>query len=401
MNLALFLLLLLALAVIVAPLAERVRLPVSSTYIVVGFAASEITVLLGWDTGLRWESFHTLIILVLLPALIFEAALHLEFGRLRRDLALVLVLAIPLMLVSTLVSGYLIYLGIGHESGFPLVAALFTGAILSATDPVAVLDLFKKLGAPPRLALLVDGESLFNDATAIVVAGLILSLALEGSTEGGALAGTVEFARVFFGGIAVGLVLGSALGWMYPRLRDWHARALVSLLAAYGSFLCAEELHVSGVMACLAAGLLFGERLRKGERESGARVEGIWEQNAYVANAMVFLLMGVTITIVMFQDRWLAMLVGIAAATVARAVVVYLGVPVVSALLPGEPVSAAYRHVMFWGGVRGAVTLVLALSIPLEVQWWFTAQSVAYGVVLFSLFVQVPTMPLVLRRVPS
>ena len=195
-------------AVLAVPLARRIHLPFSAILILGGFLGSELIVAVGLDTGLRWHHFHDLIFFMLLPALIFESALNLNVHLLLRNLIPILILAIPLMLLSAVITAILLYFGIAHPEGFPLIAALLAGALLSATDPVAVLDLFKKLNAPERLSVLVDGESLLNDATAIVIFGLLLSLAQADETSFSFSNAMWQFFKIFFGGIVVGLVIG-------------------------------------------------------------------------------------------------------------------------------------------------------------------------------------------------
>jgi CPA1 family monovalent cation:H+ antiporter len=398
-HIVLFFLVLVGLAVLVEPLAARLGLPASAALVLVGFTASEAVVALGVDTGLRWWHFHDLIFYVFLPVLIFEAAFHLDLRLLSRNLIAVLILAIPAMLLSTGLIAVIVYYGIGHPSGFPWIAALITGALLSATDPAAVLDLLKRLGAPQRLRMLVDGESLFNDATAIVLFSLLLGLAAADRAQLSWTATLVEFLRVFLGGALVGGAIG-ALGWpLVTRLQGALRAALITIIAAYGSFLLAEDaLHVSGVMAVLAAGLVLGAGYRR--RQRAEFVGELWRFKGHLANAMLFLLSGMTITVIMFTDRWLAMLIGIAAVAIARALAVFSLCPLISRLPGQATIPWSYQAVLYWGGVRGAVTLALALSLPAELEYGFTIQSIAYGVVVFNLFIQAPTMAPLMRRLP-
>ncbi len=387
-------------AVLAAPLARRVYLPFSAILVLGGFIGSELIVSVGLDTGLRWHHFHDLIFFMLLPALIFEAALNLNVHLLLKNLIPILILAIPLMLLSAVITAILLYFGIAHAEGFPLIAALLTGALLSATDPVAVLDLFKKLNAPERLSVLVDGESLFNDATAIVLFGLILSLAQADETSFSFSSALWQFLKIFFGGLGVGLVIGLSSLLLYKVKCSAVVQGAISLISAYGSFIIAEELFaVSGVMAVLVTGLFIGwERTHDRERYHHFLGE-LWEFNAYVANAMIFLLMGITITVGMFVNQWLAMLLGIAAVLIARAIGIFGIMPLVSRLPGVEPISTGYQAMMFWGGLRGAIVLALALSLPLELEYWYTIQSIAYGVVIFTLFIQAPTIQLLMKKV--
>lgn len=388
----------LLIAVLLEPLARRMHLPFSALLVVAGFVGSEAMVAIGLDTGIRAESFHDLIFFVFIPVLVFESAFHIDASLLLRNLFAVLFLAIPVMLLSAAMAGALIYYGIAHPTGFPWIAALLTGALLAATDPVAVVALFRQLGCPERLAVLVEGESLFNDATAIVVFSLFLAMALH--PEQGWQPGEIglEFARVFFGGMLVGLIVALIFIALLKWLREPVVQGLLTLICAYLAYIAAEEfLHVSGVMAVLVAGLLLG-RAARGHAQEHRFVSRLWEFNAYLANALVFLLMGVTITVAMFTERWLAILIGIGAVLAARAIGIFVFVPLLSLLQRNHRIPAGFQPVMFWGGLRGAVTLALALSLPTELEYWWTIQSIAFGVVVFTLFVQAPTMKPLLER---
>ena len=386
------LIVLLLVAVLSTPLAKRIGLPLSALLVIEGFLGSELIVALGFDLGLRWYHFHDLVFFILLPVLIFESALNIDVRVLLKNLIPIVILAIPIMLLSTIITAVLLYYGIDHALGFPIVAALLTGAILSATDPVAVLDVFKQIKAPERLSILVDGESLFNDATVIVLFGLFISFAQMDAGSFSGLDALKEFIFVFFGGIVVGSVLGVLFMLLYKVVRGSFAKSLISIIAAYSAFILAEHfLHVSGVMAVLLTGLAISwERCKKTEESNF--VEKLWEFNAYTANILIFLLVGITITVEMFTSHWLAMLIGIVSVLIARAIGIFVVLPLVSKLPYVDPIGRGYQAIIFWGGLRGAVVVALALSIPLELEYWYTVQSIAYGVVLFTLFVQAPTI---------
>ena len=390
---------LLLLALLIQPLARRLHLPFTAILVLAGFVASEALVRSGIDTGIRAGNFHDLVFFVFLPVLIFESAYTIDARLLLKNLIAVLFLAIPLMLLSTLITAVLVYAGIAHPTGFPWIAAFLTGALLSATDPVAVVALFRQMGAPERLTVLLEGESLFNDATAIVVFGVIIALA---TGSGDALTypqAVLHFCRVFFGGALVGAATGLVFLGITRLLGDVITRALATVIAAYLAFVLAESwLHVSGVMAVLVTGLILGRSTGSDNSRQNGFVQTLWKFNAYVANALVFLLMGVTITLDMFSERWLAMLIGIAGVLVARAIGIFTFVPLLTRITPVEPVPRSYQVVMFWGGLRGAVTLALALSLPTDLDYWWTIQSIAFGVVLFTLFAQATTTGALLRH---
>jgi CPA1 family monovalent cation:H+ antiporter len=396
----LFFMVLLLLAVLAEPLAERIRVPFSAVLVVIGFVGSEMLVAAGFDTGVRWENFHELIFYVFLPILIFEAAFRLDFRSLLKDLIPIVLLAVPFMVLAAAITAVIVYYGIAHPSGFPWIAALITGVLLSATDPVSVLALLKTTNAPERLNILLEGESLFNDATAIVLFSILIALVLSPGEATSWQGAAVEFLLVCFGGLAGGALIGALAYALMAAFRQPVIKGLITVLLAYFAYLIAEVLlQVSGVMAVLAAGLTLGEMTRRrGESGDWRFVEDLWEFAGYIANALIFLLAGVTITVVMFTSHWLAMLIGIVAVLIARVVVVF-GLLGPMSRLPGmKAIPLRHQVVLTWGGVRGAVTLALALSLPLALDPWFTIQSIAYGVVLFTLFVQSTTMRPVIRK---
>jgi len=391
---------LLLLAIMIRPLARRLHIPFSALLVIVGFSASELLVFSGIDTGIRADNFHDLIFFVFLPVLVFESAYTINVRLLLKNLLPILFLAIPVMLLSTFIAAALIYVGIGHPQGFPWIAALLTGALLSATDPVAVVALLRQMGVSKRLALLMEGESLFNDATAIVVFSVFLAIASGTAGPMSLQDASLHFLRVFFGGLLVGAITGLLFGLLVRLARETVIKALATVISAYLSFVAAELVaHVSGVMAVLVTGLVLGYQ---GQEARAAAPENfvaeLWEFNAFVANTLVFLLMGVTVTVAMFEERWLAMLIGIAAVLLARALGIFSCVPLLNRLAPVEPISRPYQVVMFWGGLRGAVTLALALSLPTTLEYWWTIQSIAFGVVLFTVFVQATSTAPLLRH---
>ena len=386
----LFMAMLLA-ALLLEPLARRLRLPLSAALVAGGFAGSELMVGLGIDTGLRWHHFHDLVFFVFLPALIFQSAFSLDPRALLRNLVPILLLAVPMLVLATLLTAALLFVTIASPQGFPWLTALVCGALLSATDPVAVTEVARRLPVPRRLITLMEGESLFNDATTIVLFMLLLGMAaapgVETAADPGAAA--IEFMRLVLGGAAIGTLSGVLaallLRWLGERA------SIITLLTAYASYLVAEtRVGVSGVMASLACGLIIGRSMRGAETQQLKQLEEWWQQLGWIANSALFLLAGATITLAMFEQRWLAMLLGIAAVLLTRFIGVWTAGGLTSFVPGQEPIPTAYRLIMTLGGVRGAVTLALALSLPVELEGWWTVQSIAYGVVVFSLFLQAP-----------
>lgn len=393
----LFLMALLLVAALVEPLAKKIHLPFSIILVVIGFIGSEIAVKqLGIDTGIRWDNFGTIIFYFILPILIFQAALEIDIKLLWENIIPIGLLALPLMLVSAMVIAACVYYGIDHASGFPWMAAFITGALLSATDPAAVLALLKNANAPERLSMLLEGESLFNDATAVVMFSILIAIATGIQSAGSVDEVLFRFVTVFFGGLTVGVLGGFVTGLMIKAIHGSYVFPLVSIVCAYATFLIAEDLlHSSGVIAVLASGLMVGVFSRKYKTEM---TEMFWDFLAYIAEAMIFLLAGITITLSMFTDRWLAIVIGIIAILVARIIMIFGTFPILK-ILPGiDSVPLKQQVVLAWGGVRGTVTLALALSLPLTLDYWYTIQSIAYGVVLFTLFVQATTIGPLIRK---
>lgn len=405
-HLILALVLILALSMLAQPLARVLHLPLPSILVLTGFAVSELLVYLGVDTGLRADNFQAIIFYVFIPVLVFESAYNMDKQALKDNLIIILCLAIIAMLLSCVIVAAVLLYGIDHETGFPWPAALLTGAILAATDPVAVVDKLKAIRAPKRVAVLLEGESLFNDATAIVLFSLFLSMAVASAEQPASASAwsltalIIDFLLIFFGGALLGLALGVIFACL-QRKAEPLLKAMLSLVLAYGSFMLAELLGLSGVMATLLAALAYSAR----EQPAGDDIEKmtaenspfLWDALSYVANVSVFLIMGAVITVQMFEQRWLAMLIAIAAILLARVVSVY-GVLAFFGVFKNQRVSLPMQTIMVWGGLRGAVTLALALSLPTSLDYWWTIQSIAFGVVMFSLFVQAPSMALLAKR---
>ncbi len=400
-TLILMLALMLLLALLLKPFAERFNIPFAGILIVTGFVGSEIIVANGGDTGIRYDSFHDLIMYVFLPLLIFEAAYKIDASQLLKQIGVILFFAVPIMLLSTFVAAAVIYYGIGYPDAFPWIAALLTGALLASTDPVAVLALMRKAGVSDRVCMLLDGEALFNDATAIVTFSIFLYIAQHPLENIAVMDAVNRFLVVFFGGVVMGLIIGLGFLFLSRLLKDFIQQAIVTLIAAYFSYIVAEHwLHVSGVMAALVCALVLGRVIHHDfhDHEKSDFVDDFWSFNVYVAEALMFLLMGVTITVGMFMDNWLAILIGIVAVLIARAIGVFGGARLIAQIPSIEPISPFEQKLMFTGGLRGAVTLALALALPTELAYWWLVQSIAFGVVIYTIFVQAPLMSLLLKR---
>jgi CPA1 family monovalent cation:H+ antiporter len=372
---------LLLIAVIVGIITRRLRVPYTVGLVLIGLALS-----LRGQADIEFPP--ELFLALLVPPLVFEAAFHLNIRDLQYDLAPILALAIPGVLITTGLVGLVVALG----TGSPLSLTLVFGALVAATDPVAVVALFRSLGVPKRLQVLLEGESLFNDGTAIVVFNLMITIAITGHFS--LVDSILDFIVVSGGGLMVGLLLGMIFSQITRRIDDPLIETTLTGVLAFGSYLVAEEIHVSGVLAVVAAGLVSGNVGPQGMSPSTrVLVFNFWEIMAFLANSLVFLLIGLQIDLAVLLINWQVILWAIIAVLSARAVSVY-GLSWI-----GKGIPKRYKHVLYWGGLRGAISLALAISLPSRLgPIRGDIQAMAFGVVLFTLLVQGLSMRPFIRK---
>ena len=382
----------LASAVLAKPLAKQQLISMPVALILLGFVSSEIWVALGQDTGLRWEILRDLVFYLLLPVLIFEASININVSNLRREGLLVFSLAVPLLLISTLVSAFVIQILVGGMLGNIWALAFLCGAMISATDPTTIGSILNGSRQSGRVVSILEGESLINDAASITLFIMISSMLTLQDYDPGLLGFVGRFVLVLAGSVLLGLFLGWLFDLIISPLNDVVLTTSVSLVLAFVSFWVGEHiLGWSGVVSTLSSGLTIAYLQRKHRNEKDvAFAFGSWRILGFLADAMLFFLVGMSITMDMFQVHWLAMLVGILAGAVSRAMIIYLGAGLLSRLPRQKPLKLAEQNLMLWGGIRGAVAIALALSLSVEIPYWYTIQSMVYGVALFSLVLQVP-----------
>ena len=400
-------LVLLAVACLTAIALKRVRFPYTVALLLLG-------IVLGWlgqtvadlDFLQTLTLSHDLILFVFVPPLIFESALNLDSRLLLRNLIPILTLAAPGLLLSTAIVGFILSWG----TPLDLPQALLFGSLISATDPVAVIALFKELGAPKRLGILVEGESLFNDATAIVTFNIILAVMTTGQGCGlSALGdGVWAFGISFVGGIVLGAVVGFAIRLPMALIKDNPlVLATLTTIVAYATFLLAEEVvHVSGVIAIVSAGIVLGWYKSNYLKPENRQFLGeFWEYLAFLANSLIFLLVGLTVSDLQFfgQVEHTPNLVGAIGLTLitvlgARALVVFGLTTAINLLRPAIAVPLSYQAVSWWGGLRGAVCLALALSFEPDFPNRDLMLMLTLGVVLFTLLIPGTTIAALLRQ---
>jgi monovalent cation:H+ antiporter, CPA1 family len=382
---------LLLLASVVAVVVRRLRVPYTVSLVVAGLLITSAQ-------PVRLELTAELILAVFVPPLVFEAAFKTQLRHLLDDLPAILMLAIPGVLLTTVAVGLVVAACLPVS----LPTALLFGALMSATDPVAVVALFRKLGVPRRLAVIVEGESLLNDGTSIVVFHLILAAALSPNGAGlsdpyALLPAAAGFLRVAAGGLLVGLCLGWLTARVIAWLDDYLIETTLTTVLAFGSYLVAEQWKISGVLAVVGAGLVNGNIGPRGMTPTTRVVlYNFWEYLAFIVNSLVFLLIGSQVNLRDIAAHLWPLSVAVFAVLGSRALVVYG----LSWLFRrrGRDIPWGYRHVLFWGGLRGAIGLALALSLPEAVEDREQLRVMAFGVVLVSILVQGATMAPLVRR---
>lgn len=322
----------------------------------------------------------TVILLAFVPGLIFEAALTLDLDELWRRALPIGLLATVGVALTVLLIGLLSHLIIG----FSWASGMLLGAILATTDPIAVVSLLRRLKAPAGLAAILEGESLFNDGTGVAVFSAVLATILGGAPSFGDA--TVRFLEITLAGAAVGVAVGF-LGLALLRFaEDAPLEILATLVIAYGSYLAADLLHASGIVAVLVAGIVVARYGARIGRLHGPQLIGFWNLLAFVLNAMLFILVGAALPAwALLPVAWL-ILAAFAIMLLVRAIPVY-GLLALSEIR-SPPIPWRWRHLTFWAGLRGALSVALALSVAGVTGVDSRVSLVAYGVVLLSLLVQ-------------
>ncbi len=388
-----FLIWLLIVASLIAVAAARLRIPYT------------VALVLG---GLLLGSFHFPILenifahspdwltpnvslIVFLPALLFEGSLKIELRHLRQNLVPIGLMATFGVLAATLISGFALHWSLG----IPILVALVFGVVVSATDPISVLAIFKGMAVDKRLTVIVEGESLFNDGTAVVVYGILFGAVM--SSHFGVAAGVRDFVVEVSGGAAVGIILGYVFSKITQRIDDPEIEITLTTILAYGSYLLAQSLHLSGVIATVGAGLMIGNfGLRTGMSwRTRIALLSFWEYASFLFNSILFLLIGLQVQVGNLLHAWRATLLTIAAVLAGRVLTVYGLVPISNLFSARIPLR--WQHVMVWGGMRGALSLALVLSIGKDFPYRVQLLNMTFGVVAFTIIVQGITMKPLIR----
>lgn len=329
----------------------------------------------------------------LLPPLIFEAALFLSWAELKKVMPPVVLISSVGLVLSAVVTG----LGMYWLLDWPPIAAGIFGVLIAATDPVSVIATFKEAGVKGTLRMLVESESLFNDGVAAVLFALVLAFA-AGTTVPSAGEMLIKGLYVVGAGIGAGLLVGALVLGCIRQTEDHLVELTFTTIAAYGSFILAEHFHCSGVLATLTTGLLVGNIGHMGTLSAKGRevVESFWDFAAFIANSLIFILIGIYTAKHVSTELWLACASGIVLVIAGRAVAIY---PLAALFKKSRyAISYPHQHIMVWGGLRGALGLALALGLPLDMPYHDQIITVTFAVVGFSVLVQGLTMRPVLVR---
>jgi len=370
---------------IVAMIAHRLRIPYTVGLVVAGIvmAVLRVQIDLPFSKDFLFD--------VLLPPLIFEAALYIDWRELRRDLLVIGTYAVAGVVLSLLVTAIVLHIA----TGLAWPAAILFGVLIAATDPVSIIATFKEAKVEGRLRLLVEAESLFNDSTAAVGFTVAVTLALGGNLGFGWAVWELLSSAV--GGALVGALAAVVALLMIGRTKDHLAELAMTTFAAFGSFWTAEHFGFSGILATTTAGLFIGNRIGRGSItiRGEESMEHFWEFAAFVSNSVIFIILGVNLASQDFKSSGLLVLFAIVAVLAGRAAAVYsLSAPF---RRTNQKVPMPYQHTLFWGGLRGSLALALALGVPAAVGNRQEILIATFGVVAFSIFVQGSTVTPLMR----
>jgi CPA1 family monovalent cation:H+ antiporter len=378
---------LLLVACLIAMLSRRLGLP----YIVGLVVAGMLIALMPNAPELPLS--RALIFNILLPPLVFEAALQLDWRRFRGELPLTLTLAF----LGVGIAAAVVAAGMHWIVGWSWIGAALFGVLIAATDPVSVIASFREMGCQPRVSMVVESESLLNDGVAAVGFAVLSAVAAGASPNAASV--IPAFLWTLGGGMLIGLAVSGLVLVIVGRTDDPLVEITLTTIAAYGSFLLAEEFRASGIIGALTAGLLIGGVGWTGviSDQGRDRVRGAWEYFAFLANSFVFILIG------MNAANQPLRLLGSTAAIVAIVLVLVgrgLSVYPLAALFRRSRwrLPASHQHSLFWGGLRGALALALALAVPATVPERSAIIVTAFVVVAFSILVQGLTMPWLIKH---
>ncbi|MDX8399531.1 MAG: sodium:proton antiporter [Gallionellaceae bacterium] len=424
-QIVLSLLTLLFLSILTHLMARRVRVPYTVLLVVVGFLLIPLSKLPFFSYISSFQLTPDLLFFIFLPILVFESAYNMNVRHISENIGAIAALAIVGLAISALFIAIVGYWGLGLVGGeAPFVVVLLFGVLISATDPVAILALFKEFGAPRRLALIFEGESLFNDGTALAMFVVVLASISTGFQGADSLLdGVFIFFSMLIGGGIFGLLMGEIFSRLLKFARHEHLQLTLTMISAHSTFLLAEvisqshllsifgaPIHISSIIATVIASIVIGQRGRFSISPDIQKYMGhFWGYSAFVANSLVFILLGLLFTTlsVGVLDILPSLIVIILVVALARAVSVYPVIKLFNLTRWEQPIPSAWQHLMAWGSLRGALAVTMVLMIPdtLTHPDWHHAYSIkdfimalTISCIYFTLFIKATTINSVIRR---
>jgi len=384
---------LLIIAAAVAMFTKYFRLPYTIALVLVGIAMGAL------DLLPHMLLTPELVFHIFLPILLFEAAFNIDILDLQKSARSIAILALPGVLLAATVTAVVTYFGFRLWKGGPDLTwghALLFGTIVAATDPISVLALFRELGVIRRLSLIIEGESLFNDGVAVVLFGVIVTMVQGGDFN--ILSAVRQIVVSVVGGGGIGVLLGLVMAKIMSLVDDHLIEITLTTILAFSAYLLAEHLHVSGVIAVIGAGIMTGNYSTKLAMSPTTRisVSDFWEYAGFAVNSVLFVMIGIEVKIVDFAPLWVAVLLAVAAMSCGRAVAVFVSAPVIG--MVDKALPGSWQGVLFWGGIRGAICMVLALSLPRDLALRQLMITMIFAVVIFTLLAQGLTMKTLLKK---
>ncbi|USN88898.1 MAG: sodium:proton antiporter [Candidatus Nomurabacteria bacterium] len=405
--------------------AKRLNIPHTVFLVFIGIGLGFLSLLDPFSFIEEFQLTPELLFYLLLPTLIFESAYNMNIRKLVADSTAVLSLAIGSFLISTILIAGLLHIGLGFIGiSMPFTLALLFGALISATDPVAVLALFKEYGVPRRLSLIFEGESLFNDATAVALFLITLEVIKSGGvTIFTTLSGSFTFLSMLVFGVIFGILVGGIFAYLVGKSRDSEVASItLTIVLAHITFILAEvvsevhwfgefQIHISPIISTTIASLLMGNYGRtKMNPHAESIVTNIWEQFAFMANSLIFILIGVLMFQTPLFDPLMLSAIAITVLVVAsaRAISIY---PVVGLYnlfqTKARRIPQTWQHLLAWGSLRGALAVTMVFLIPedLALPGWNLdisprdfLLSLTIGCIAVTLFVKATTIKHFVRR---